>query len=193
MAIDWDAVKSASDNTQKFKNYAPNGEYTVKFEKATVVDKEGWKSPAVEFEWQESDEYKFSKSPRHWLSLGNPNWRVYHVLCILKELGIGEDSAKKLLESAETDDRAKLVKNYQDLFNRAAQKHPEVKVVVRTQMRDGKPVLSASGLAFSETEFATPGAGLAPSMPKATEPQPAADELFGDDVLTGEDNEEIPF
>lgn len=191
--IDWNAVDNAS-GSQNFKNYAPTGEYTVKLAKATMVDRQGWKAPAIEFEWQEDDKYKYSKSPRHFLSLENKYFRLHHVRSILEAFGLTRENAKKLLESAETDDREQLVKNYQELFNKVAQKHPSVDVIVRNQMRDGKVVASDRGTPYTETEINAPGATFAQnntSQQSQAELAQAVEDLFGDDDVIADDVE--PF
>lgn len=187
----WSDVDNAAPS-QSFKNYAGNGDYTVKLEKATMFDKDSWKSPAVEFEWQENDEYKFPKSPRHFLSLNNPNWRLYHMRALLMAFGVPKTTAEQWLDKAETDNRKKLVANYQALFDKVAAKHPEVAVVVRTQMRDGKPVVSPNGTAYGETELApSTGCYMSQDAPKTAPTQTVADDLFGsDDVISDED---VPF
>lgn len=164
--FDWDEIEKSA-NAGRGKDYAPNGEYTVKLAGIKVQDNQNWKSPCFDMTWQDSDQYQFPKSVRHWLPLGNDSFRRFHARAVLMELGIPKEKAQQAIEAAEKDtSRAALVKSYQQVFDRVAKQSPEVKIVVRDQMRDGKPVKSDKGTTYSESDFANRPAGLGESTPK---------------------------
>lgn len=181
----WDEADKAHTGNN-YKSYAENGNYEVKLAKVSVVDQENWKAPAIQFEWEEDDERKYPKSPRHFLSLTNTNYTGYHTRALLIQLGVSKETAQGWLDKLDISDRAKFVKSLQAIFDRVAEKHPTVKVVVRPQMRDGKPILSANGFPYGETEFADSSCMLR----QVTETKPAETEavaeedvdLFGDDT-----------
>lgn len=176
----------------QFKDYAPNGEHTAKLDSVKVVDNANWKSPAVEFIFLEDDTYKYPKSTRHFLSLAKPAWRAKHSRDILMAFGMAKENAEKAIDVAEKDqDRAKLVRAYQAIFDRVAQKHPEVEIIVRTQMRDGKPVCSSKGTPYSESELKKAPAPSGSSKPaKSAASATVAEEILGGDEIN---LTEIPF
>lgn len=158
--MNWEeAEKNAGGNKrQQYKEYAPNGEHTVKLDSVEVVDKATWKSPAVRFTWAEDDKYKYSKSINHWLSTTNPSWRAVHQRNILMALGIEKEKAQQLVGAIEEQkdlDRAKLVKGYEAMWKRVAERHPETKIVIQDQWRDGKPVTSSNGTVYHESDFSS--------------------------------------
>lgn len=184
--MNWDEIDKEMGNTgTQYKTYAPNGEHKVKLEKVEVVDREGWKSPALRFIWSEDDKYKYPKSVNHWLSLENRNYRASHNRAILMECGIEKTKAQQLIEGAEKDiSREGLKKGYQALYDRLAQRHPEVTIAIQDQVRNGQPVKSDKGTTYSESDFAN---GYARTMQHHdTIP---ADEM-GEPAL---DLDEIPF
>lgn len=186
----WDEIDNEYGNGN-FKDYAPNGTHTAKLEKASVIDKENWKSPAVEFTFLEDDAYKYPKSPRHFLSMAKPAWRMHHMRDILMALGMPKETAQKAIETVDDPtnppERAKMVKGYQAVFDKIAQKHPEVEIIVRTQMRDGKPVCSEKGTPYGESEIAK--AAMGQTQTKASAPTMAEDVLGGDEINLND----IPF
>lgn len=154
--MNWEQMEKEAgmENQKTFKEYAPNGEHKVKLESAEVIDRENWKSPAIRFTWAEDDQYKYPKSVNHWLSITNPSWRAVHQRNILMALGIEQKKAQELVEAAEKDkDRIKLVRGYEALYKRVAERKPETTIVVQDQWRDGKPVVSDKGTAYSESDF----------------------------------------
>lgn len=193
MAFNWDEEEKNAGGNENFLEYAPNGEYKVKLDEVEVKDSPQWKSPMVVFSWQDG-EYKYQKSVAHWLSMGNPSFRRVHMRNILMEFGASKENAQKLIEQADADGtRDKIVKGYRAMFNRLAQKQGEVRIVVRSQMRDGKPVLSSNGTVFGESDFANRklqlGGGNSKPAPSA---ETLADSFFGgEEVAITED--EIPF
>lgn len=158
MSINWDEVDKqdaeAATKRQQFKQYAPNGTHKVTFAGVEITDNPNWKSPRMVFSWAEDDNYKYPHSVAHWLSLGNQNYRLRHNQNILVALGVEKAKARQLIEAAEKDtDRAKLVKAYEALYKRVAERKPTVEIEVRDQYRDGKPVQSAKGTTYSESDF----------------------------------------
>lgn len=154
MSIDWSEVDKEMGGNAQFKDYAPDGEHAVKLDHVEIRDKENWKSPAVQFFWQEGT-YKYPASTTHWLSIPKPNYRCGHNRNILMALGFDEAKAKQLIEQAEQDqDRTKLVKAYEALYKRVAERHPAVEIIVRDQVdRDGNLVKSDKGTVYSESDF----------------------------------------
>lgn len=185
--VDWKHAEEES-NYQEYKQYAPDGEYKVKLAKVTVKDSPNWKSPCVEFEWEEDDQYAYPKSTAHWLSLAKPGWRAIHQRGILMELGIKKEDAEKAIDAAEKDqDREKLVKAYQAMYDRLVQHHPEANIVIVKQYREGKPVLASNGKHYSHSDFASSSVRMAEAAPKST---PAED--MGE-VAEDIDLGDIPF
>lgn len=184
--INWDEIDKQNNN-QNFKEYAPNGEYKVKLDHVEIRDKATWRSPALEFHWKETESYKFPKSCTHWLSITNPAWRASHNRAILIQFGIEKKKAQELVEVAERDqDRAKLVKGYEELYKRIADRGNEVTITVHDQYdRDGKPVMSPKGYAYTESDFKQ-GARMANAPKKGV----VAD-MIGDD--TELNLSDIPF
>lgn len=191
MSINWEQVEQENGGSRNFKDYAPLGTHEVELEKVEVKDRDSWKSPAVEFQWKEDDNYKYPKSTAHWLSLDKPAFRLGHFRDILVELGLPKDRANQLIEAAERDqEREKLVKAYQYLFEQVVARHPKVKVLVREQLdRNGKKVLSPKGTPYSETDFANTHLQL------GRKPAPAQQELSPLADMGGEEInlESIPF
>lgn len=187
--FDWDEDEKQV-GANNFKNYAPNGEYEVKLAKVEVKDKDTWGCPKLAFSWQEDDQYKYPNSGlNHPLSLAKPAFRRVHARNILMELGASKEAAQQAVETAEKDqDRAKLAKAYQQVFDRIAQRQPVVKIVVRDQMRDGKPVTSAKGVVYSESEFANPALQIG-NKGKKIEVTTPTEALGGEEITVNE----IPF
>lgn len=180
MSIDWGEIDKKS-NSQSFKSYAPNGEYKVKLDHVEVRDKDTWKSPAVEFHWVESPDYKFPKSIAHWLSMANPAWRAVHNRNILMQFGVEKAKAEELIDNAEKDlDRAKLVQAYQALYKRMAERGCEAEITVHDQYdQNGNLMKSANGTVFGQSDFKSP------SVRMAQQPQPSSNDPIAQD--------EIPF
>lgn len=186
MSIDWGEIDKKS-NSQNFKSYAPNGEYKVKLDHVEVRDKDTWKSPALEFHWAESSDYKFPKSVTHWLSIPNPTWRARHNRDILMLFGVEKAKAEELVEAAEKDqDRLKLIKAYESLYKRIAERGAEVEITVHDQYdRNGNLVKSANGTVYGESDFKSSGVRMAIPPKTASSPADAAEEAL--------DLDSIPF
>lgn len=187
MSYDWDALdKEQPAQNPQYKAYAPNGEYKVKLEKVEVVDRDGWKSPALTFTWAEDDEHRYCRSVYHWLSVENESYRRGHNRSILMALGLEKAKAEQLVDAAEKDQsRDGLKKGYAALYKRVAERHPETTILVQDQYRDGKPVLSDKGYAYGESDFVAFGARTM----QLVEHQ-ANDPLAGSEPI---DMDEIPF
>lgn len=187
MSIDWGEIDKNS-NSQSFKSYAPNGEYKVKLDHVEVRDKDTWKSPAMVFHWKDTDEYKFPKSATHWLSIPNPSWRAVHNRNILMQFGVEKKKAEELVEAAERDqDRLKLIKGYEELYKRLAERGNEVEITVHDQYdRDGNPICSKNGVVYGETDFLHPTVRMANKPKQAT----LVDQMAQDEPINLND---IPF
>lgn len=196
--FNWEEDEKQAGGSTNYLAYAPNGEYKVKLEKVEVKNNDNWKAPMVSFIWQDG-EYKYPSNVAHWLYIGNPSFRRVHMRAILMEFGVVKENAQKLIEQAEGDqERPTLVKGYQAMFDRLAQKHPEVTIVVRPQMRDGKPVTSKKGYIWGESDFNNPALQVG-KKEKTTTPESNAtpiDDLFGGETASETaslPNNEIPF
>lgn len=188
MSLDWSKIEKETGGERSFKDYAPLGQHEVRLDKVEVKDRDSWKSPAVEFQWQEDDNYKYPKSAAHWLSMAKPAWRQRHFRDILVEFSIPKDKANQLIEVAENNqNREEIVKAYQHLFNQVEQRHPKVNVLVREQLdRQGKKVLSPKGTPYGETDFANSNLQLGRNPQSAASP---LEDLGGEEInLDG-----IPF
>lgn len=180
--IDWDKLEAEQD--KGFKEYAPEGRYTVKVEKVDIhiVGTNG--SIAQDFFFEESNEYKFPKAT-HWLSTKNVGWRQWHNLNLMMLLGAPKDAAKKAVEACEAKDgnKASLINAYQATYDRLLAKKPEVEIDV---WQDGK---------YSRGEFASPKV----RMSRKEETKPAAadatDSILDDAEELALDKEELelPF
>lgn len=164
MSYDWDALdKEQPAQNLQYKTYAPNGEYKVKLERVEVVDRDGWKSPALSFVWAEDDEHKYCRSVYHWLSVENESYRRGHNRSILMALGIEKEKAEQLIDAAEKDQsRDGLKKAYEAMYKRVAERKPTTRISIQDQWRDSKPVIKTSekGTRYTpnESDFADFGA-----------------------------------
>lgn len=194
MSYDWDALdKEQPAQNPQYKTYAPNGEYKVKLEKVEVVDRDGWKSPALTFTWAEDDTHRYCRSVYHWLSVENEKYRRGHNRSILMALGIEKAKAEQLVDAAEKDQsRDGLKKGYEALYKRVAERHPDTTIVIQDQYRDGKPVVRTSekGTQYTpnESDFTAFGARTMELV------ETAPSNLFGPQgTMNDIDMDEIPF
>lgn len=181
--MDWEQMEkeAGQENQKQFKDFAPNGEHKVKLESVEVIDHENWKSPAVRFTWAEDDQYKYPKSVNHWLSITNPSWRAVHQRNILMSLGIEQKKAQELVEAAEKEkDRIKLIRGYEEMYKRVAERHPETTIIVQDQWRDGKPVVKTSekGTEYTpnESDFKSGSCRMMQGHEESVEPASASDD-----------------
>lgn len=154
--LNWDAIE-AEATSNNFKQYANNGEHTVKV--ASVEGKDngnGW----FEIQFEESN-VKYPKLSVAFFGDNKVNFRAHYYKEIMKLLGATEDSARKAVDACESKtNRGDVFKTYVDVFSRLAKKHPQIKIEVRDQYdRNGSPVCSAQGTVYSEAVF-TKDSGL---------------------------------
>lgn len=189
--IDWNAIEADISKPQpKYKDYAPKGKHTAVLDHVEVADKDTWKSPRVVYFWADDDQYKYPRSYAHWLSMKNPNWRAKHNVQVLVALGIDAKKATELVKAAENTDREKMAKGYEAMYKRVAERKPKAEIIVQDQMRDGKPVLSANGTPYGESDFAMFGARM---MELQDEKPSNADPLEGAEEVEDIDLSSIPF
>lgn len=153
---DWNSLKTEYSNPNpEFKNYAELGRYKVKVDAAKVGTTTGG-TPYVNFTFQETDEHKYPRSATHWISRKNIKWTKWHHCSLLMALGVSEANAQKAIDGVEKDGASldQIVKGYQQIYDRACSRHPEVEIEVREQLdRDGNLVTSDNGTAYTEAEF----------------------------------------
>lgn len=154
--LDWNAIE-AEATANNFKQYANNGEHTVKV--ASIEGKDngsGW----FEMQFEESD-VKYPKLSVAFFGDGKVNFRAHYYKEIMKLLGASEENARKAVEACEgKSSRDEVFKTYVDAFSRLAKKHPQIKIEVRDQYdRNGQPVRSAQGTIYGESVF-TKDSGL---------------------------------
>lgn len=153
--IDWDAIETDINKPRtKYKEHAPCGTYQVVLDHVEITDKDTWKSPRVIYFWADDDQYKYPHSYAHWLSMKKPNWRAKHNIQILIALGIDAKKATELVKAAENTDREKMVKGYEAMYKRVAERKPKADITIQEQYRDGKPVVVTTdrGTTYTPTE-----------------------------------------
>lgn len=133
MSIDWDKLEQDNKSTT-YTEYAKPGIHKVKVDRMELRTVSTG-SIAQEFFFEE-DSYKYPKVT-HWLSFKNDAWRVWHNKQILELFGVASDSAKKLIENAESKgDKEAVAKAYQAMYDKVINgKQPEVEIEV---WADGK-------------------------------------------------------
>lgn len=157
MNTDWSAL--ANEYDKGFKEYAPLGRYKVKVDKAEVkkINGKNGENIVINFIFQDNDSYKFPKSAAHWASRNNINSAKWQNAAMLQVLGVSEENARKAIDGIEKDgvsiDQA--IKGYQQVYDRACSRHPEVEIEVREQVdyKTGEVVRSDKGYAYNESEF----------------------------------------
>lgn len=187
--LNWDAIE-AEATSNNFKQYANNGEHTVKV--ASIEGKDngsGW----FEMQFEESD-VKYPKLSVAFFGDGKVNFRAHYYKEIMKLLGASEDNARKAVDACEgKSSRDEVFKTYVDAFSRLAKKHPQIKIEVRDQYdRNGQPVRSAQGTIYGESVFAK-DSGL-----QFKSNAPAKTSRSGDDPLSGAEevdlsDDQLPF
>ena len=181
--FNWDDIqKDAGGN---FKDYAPDGEHTVKVKEVTSRESSTgtiW----IEINFEE-DDYKYPKIS-HPLSFKNDKWRMWHFKEIFRALGADDDAAKKAVESCETKTgNENIAKAYVAAYNRLAAKHPELTIVVSGEEGSNGKVYARADfkgqLAMGDRDSST-------SSPKAQEE--ASDDEEVEDTLSA-DVDSLPF
>lgn len=172
--IDWDAV---AEESNKFKDYAPDGKYKVKCVDVEIKEVGTNGSVIQKFIFEEDNKYQYP-SADHWLSFKNDNFRLWHQKCLLELLGSPEDKAKAVIEKVEeSGDKSKIMKNYEAAFKLLLKKNPEVEIEVWT---DGK---------YARAEFTDSSVAMPKDGGKKVEK--AAEGMGGEEIdLSMED---LPF
>ncbi len=126
MQIDWTkAEESAGGN---FKDYAPNGVFTVTVTSVDIHELQTG-SVAQDFKFAE-DEYKYPKAT-HWLSFKNDNWRFLHNRNLMMVLGASKADAQKAVEICESKgSREAIISAYQQTYDKLLKKQPKVEIEV---------------------------------------------------------------
>lgn len=130
---------------------------------------------------------KFPKISRA-ISFKNNNWRRVHFMCILKELGIAEDKAKKAIETAEAKSGTdNIVSAYVAVFDRAVAKHPEIEI----DISEDDKLNPKTGRPYMRADFKNPAISFGRSEKKTTSTSEEiildqAEEISGDAL-------DIPF
>lgn len=128
MAIDWNAVEQ--DTAKKYKDYAPEGKFTVKLDNVEVRQAGNKGAYVAELTFAETDTMKFPKAS-YWLSKDKANWRIHTMKELLTVLSGNEANAKKVCEMAESkDDFEYAVKGYEKALKTLAAKHAETEIEV---------------------------------------------------------------
>lgn len=188
MSLNWDEIEAEATSNKQYKDYAPNGEYTVKVAEAIKKDNgNGW----FEFTFEDT-EYKFPKLSFAFFSDEKVKYRAHYYKEVMKLLGCTEDQARKAVEACEgKEGRANVHKAYGDAFGKLAKKHPQMKIEVRDQYdRDGNQVVSASGNVYGESVFAK-STGL--QFPSNGAKKPTTDLLAGAEEVSEEEELTLPF
>lgn len=192
MSLNWEAIEAEASNNKNFKDYAPNGEHTVKVNEVTKRDNgKGW----FEFTFEDT-EYKFPKLSFAFFRDEKINYRAHYYKEVMKQLGANEDQARKAVEVCEgKSGRENVFKAYVDAFGRLAKKHPELTIEVRDQYdRDGNPVRSAQGTIYGESVFARKSGLQFPSNGAQKAEKKSDDILEGaEEVTDEEDLSALPF
>lgn len=181
--FDWSDIQSGAGGN--FKDYAPDGEHTVKVKDVTSRESSTgtiW----IEINFEEDDDYKYPKIS-HPLSFKNDKWRMWHFKEIFRALGADDDAAKKAVESCESKSgNENIAKAYVAAYNRLAAKHPELTIVVSGEEGSNGKIYARGDfkgqLAMGDRDSST-------SSPKAQED--ASDDVEEEDTTMSTDD--LPF
>lgn len=187
MSLNWDSIRENAGGN--FLPYANEGIHKVKI--GNIDLRETKNAQGETSYWldliPEDTEVKYPKLS-HPISFKNQNWRCWHYMNMLKELGISEEKAKAAVEQAEAKKgNENIVAAYHAMFARAVAKHPEIEIEVfeddKTNPNTGRPYMRAdfknSSLAFGRQSKATPKQGSVLEE--------------GEEVNLEQDGLEIPF
>jgi len=173
MAINWDSIEEEYKGGD-FKDYAPEGKYTVKLASVEVKPAGSKGNCIVKFKFEDTDQYQFPTAD-HWMSKDKTNWRIKHMKELLTVLSGNEENAKKVCEMAESKgDFDYAVKSYTKAFEALAKRGPETEIEVYP---DGK---------YSRAEFTDRRV----AMKRDNDPMAGAQEL---DLSQDDNFGEIPF
>lgn len=133
-SINWDSIDEEFKGGD-YKDYAPEGKYTVKLADVEVKPAGNKGNYIVKFKFEETEQYQFP-SADHWMSKDKTNWRIKHMKELLTVLSGNEDNAKKVCEMAESKDSFDYATAaYEKAFKTLAKKSPEIEIEV---WQDGK-------------------------------------------------------
>lgn len=183
MAENWNWDEIDNEYGAKFKPYAKEGVHEVKLDKVEEKTTNSGKH-VFEFLFEESEAEQYPKVSRFLFSDEKKKFRGHHYKEILKVLGVAEDAARKAIEMCESKANADAVADaYKQVFNKAAQKHPKIKIEVSTEIgNDGKE--------YSRGEFADPSVHFSNNkkQDKSVDTVPGVEEV-GEEVNL----DDIPF
>lgn len=184
---DWDKLEKEAG--AQFSPIAEVGPYTAKLE--TIDVRETKNANGDTTYWMDfifADEgTKFPKIS-HALSMKNKGWRMVHFMRILKELGIAEDKAKSAIEQAESKKgNDNIVATYHAIFERAAQKAPEVEI----EVFEDEKLNPNTGRPYKRADFKNPAISFGDSKKKA--PAKQASILEEGEEITLDDSNVLPF
>ena len=125
MAIDWDNINSQYE--KKYKDYAPEGDYTTKLESVEMVTaKTG--NTGIRFNLKETEDYKFPKYGVTFYNTKNESFRQHHMKEIFIVLGMTEEQARKSVEACEG--KSNVMDAYQKLITSFLPKQKEFEISV---------------------------------------------------------------
>lgn len=183
MSTNWEEIEKEFGNG--FKDYAPDGKYTVKVASVDIRPVGTKGSIVQEFHFEETDEYKFPKSAAHWLSFkeGGDNWRKLHQRNLMMVLGATKENAQKAVDTAEDkNDKDAIVKTYIQLYERLLKTKPEVEIEV---WKDGE---------YSTAEFTDSSVRMNRPEKKEDKKDAPVDDIFeGAEVVSPDSLDEMPF
>ena len=164
MATNWEEL--ANDFGGNYKPYLKDGLYKVKANGVEIKEVGTNGSVIQKFSFEDLDENSVP-TVDHWLSFKNANWRKWHNRCLMIMFGLTKEQAEKTVDICEkTDDKATIIKTYQQMYKKLLDKKPEVEIeVYTTQGNDGKYYARAE---FTDRSVAMPHDGEATTQPTQT-------------------------
>lgn len=181
--IDWEA--NEEENKSNFKPYASDGSYEVKLDSVTQKTA-GTGTIFFEFNFEEDEDVQYPKVSRSLFKDEKRSFRIHHYKEIMKVLGASEDNARKAVEVCEGKaNREAIADAYTETFNRLAQKHPKVKIIVDSETNGDKT--------YARGEFADPAVHFnnnKSTAKKSNDVIPDDDEVSDDGEINIDD---IPF
>ena len=168
--MDWNKLEE--EYKSDFKPYVEDGKYTVVLDSVTQKTTSGG-SIVFEFNFQEDENCQYPKISRFLFKDEKKNFRMLHYRNIMMVLGAKKEAAQKAVETCESKaNREAIADTYTQTFNRLAQKHPKVELVVTTETNNGKD--------YAHGEFADKTVRFSNSSNIKQKP---ADELPSDDEI----------
>lgn len=182
--IDWDAIEGEYN---KFKNYAPEGEYTTKVESVEIVTASTG-NKGIRFNLAETDDYKFPKYGHTFYNSKQDSWRQHHMKECFITLGFTKDQAKKAVEQCEDADD--VMEAYQEMFKKALPKQKSFEVVVFKEYEDNQ--YPTWDFKRDEARMSYPKKGTR-NTDKTAEPLAGAEDATEEVSPEEIDIEDIPF